>query len=120
VRRLDACLHLLRLLLALAEELPGPLHAIYRVEGGELAAFVAHLGCELKDLRLQVRQIRVIAEVEQSVPHTVELALQLEEAFTIGCVSHLIGPCDIPHRDPELAMRVLQLHHAPVHRDEEA
>jgi hypothetical protein len=77
VSGLHTLLHLLGLLLTLPEKVPRPLHALRRVNLGEIAAFVAHLSGYLQDLRLERAEIRMRSKMFESFPDTVELALQL-------------------------------------------
>ena len=114
------CGHLVRFLLALPQKLPRALHAFGRVDLAELPAFVAHLRSHLEELRLQRAEIRMAPKMLEALAHAVELALQAEAAVSVGGMRRLVGLRDVPHRDPEASMRVLQTHHPIVHRDKEA
>jgi hypothetical protein len=70
VSRLNTLLHLLGLLLTLPEKVPRPLHALRRVNLGEIAAFVAHLSGYLQDLRLERAKIRMRSKMLESFPDT--------------------------------------------------
>ena len=59
-------------------------------------------------------------EVLEACPDTVELALERKHPVPIGGMCKLVGLCDVPHRDPEQPMRVLQSENPVVHRHEEA
>ena len=59
-------------------------------------------------------------EMLEALAHAVELALQPEAAVPVGGMRRLVGLRDVPHRDPEASVRVLETHHPIVHRDEEA
>ena len=104
----------------LDSELPGALHALGRVNLAKLPALVAHLRRHLQDLRLQLAQVGMAPEMLEALAHAVELALQAEAAVPVGGMRRLVGLRDVPHRDPEASVRVLETHHPIVHRDEEA
>ena len=71
-------------------------------------------------LRLQLAQVWVAPKMLDPLAHAVEFTLQAEAAVSVGGMRHLIGLRDVPHRDPEGPMRVLETHHPIVHGDEEA
>ena len=60
------------------------------------------------------------AEMLEALAHAVELALQAEAAVPVGGMRRLVGLRDVPHRDPESSMRVLETHDPIVHGDKEA
>ena len=120
VRRLDALPHPLGFLLALPEEVPGPVDPLGRIDLRQVAALVAHLGGDLEDLRLEPREIRMGPDMLKPFADAVELALQFEHAIPVGGMRDLVGKRHVPHRGPEDAVRILQSKHPVVHRQEEA
>jgi hypothetical protein len=111
---------LVRLLLALPQELPGAIHAFGRVGLGEVPAFVAHLRRHLQDFRLKPPEVGMPAEILEAFTHAVELALQSEAAVPVGGMRRLVGLRHVPHRHLEGSVRILETHHPVVHRHEEA
>jgi hypothetical protein len=102
----------LYLFLALAQEHPGAGDLVLAIGPRQIARLKGHLHRQLQQLRLQMGQVGMRAQMRHPRPHRIERARQRKDAAAVGVMGKAAGPGHILHADGKTAVAALQPGHA--------
>ena len=95
-------------MLALAQKVFGAIDLFIRIGLRQFPRLKAHLGRELQKLRLQMPQIRVLAQMLKPRLHALELGRQAKHALAVRGMGMGIGARHVMHVHGKAAVAALQ------------
>jgi len=95
--------------LPLSEEIACPRDLGIGMDIGEAPTLLAHLRGERQDIGFKLRKVRVVAQIGDPFAHCVDFGRQGEHAGPVGAMCNVVGAHDVLHRDPEIAVGILEI-----------